>query len=446
MALGGVYDQLGGGFHRYSVDERWLVPHFEKMLYDNAQLVHLAAEAWQLAPRPLWRKVVEETTAYVMREMTSPEGAFYAAQDADSDGEEGKFFVWRPEELVAVLGADDARLVAAHFGVVPGGNFEHGATVLEVVRDEATLANELGLSVDVVQARLAAAKTKLLAERSTRVAPGRDDKVLAGWNGLMIRGLAFASRAFGRPDWASMAARAADFVLASMRTSDGGLMRSFQDGKARVDGVMEDYGDFAAGLVALYQATFAPKYLAAAVQLADLAYERFWDEGRHAYLAARKGQTDLLVPTYALHDNAFPSGASSLTEAQVALTALTGQQRHLERATVYVERLRRELLDNPFGYGHLLLAADALVDGAAEVSLVGTEAGLAPLQAVMNSRYAPTIAVLRQLTGMPVPAVCAEVLNARPARGEASAYLCRSFACQAPVSTAAELEQLIAAR
>jgi uncharacterized protein YyaL (SSP411 family) len=442
MAKGGVYDQLGGGFHRYSVDERWLVPHFEKMLYDNAQLLHLAAEAWQLAPRPLWRKVAEETVSYLEREMTSPDGAFYAAQDADSEGEEGKFFVWRPEELEAALGADDARLVAAHFNVQAGGNFEHGATVLEVVVDEAALEAQFGASA---RSRLAAAKVRLLAERAKRVPPGRDDKVLAGWNGLMIRGLAFAGRAFARPDWVAAAARAADFVLRAMRTTDGGLLRSYQEGRARLDGVLEDYGDLAAGLVALYQATFEPRYLEAAEQLADRAFDLFWDPERTAYLAAPKGQPDLLVPTYALHDNAFPSGASSLTEAQVGLAALTGHQRHLLRATTYVERLRREVLDNPFGYGHLLLAADALVDGAAELSLIGTAAGLAPLRATVDSTYAPTVSVMRQVVGQPVPTIIAQVLNDRPAQGAAAAYLCRNFACQAPVTTPEALEALLRA-
>ncbi|GMU59709.1 MAG: hypothetical protein AMXMBFR34_14720 [Myxococcaceae bacterium] len=443
MAKGGLFDHLGGGFHRYSVDERWLVPHFEKMLYDNAQLLHLYAEAFQLAPRPLWRTTVEETVAYVAREMTHDGGAFYAAQDADSEGEEGKYFVWRPEELEAALGAEEAKLLAAHFGVVPGGNFEHGASVLEVVTDAEALAKELGVPVDAVQARLTAGKAKLLEVRSARVPPGRDDKVLAGWSGLMIRGLAFASRVFGRRDWAERATRAADFVLTRMRSKDGRLFRSWQDGAHRLDGVLEDYGDVCAGLVALYQATFAPRFLEAAEHLADTASELFWDEAKRAYLAAPKGTGDLLVPTYALHDNAFPSGASSLSEAQVALAALTGRTRHLERAAAYLGKLHQPLVDSPMAYGHLWLAADAYLDGAPELTLVGRGEALDAMQRVVDSAYLPTLALHRQEAGAPVPPVAAEVLAERKVRADAAAYLCRNFACQAPVDSADALRALL---
>jgi hypothetical protein len=375
--------------------------------------------------------------------MTHEGGAFFASQDADSEGEEGKFFVWRPEELVAALGEREASLLAAHFGVKPGGNFEHGASVLTVVQSAEALAKELRLSVEEVEARLAAGKAKLLEVRSRRTPPGRDDKVLAGWNGLMIRGLAFASRVFQRPKWAEQATRAADFVLAMLRTSDGRLFRSWQDGAPRLDGVLEDYGDLCAGLVALYQATFAPRFLEAAEQLADVAAELFWDESKRAYLVAKKGTDDLLVPTYALHDTAFPSGASSLTEAQVVLAALTGRSRHLERAAAYLEKMQQPLVDNPMAYGHLWLAADAALDGAAELTLVGRGAALDELHRVVDSTYLPTVALHRLEASAPVPGVAAEVLAQRKARGAAAAYLCRNFSCQAPVESPDDLRSLL---
>jgi uncharacterized protein YyaL (SSP411 family) len=405
MALGGVYDQLGGGFHRYSVDERWLVPHFEKMLYDNAQLLHLYSEAQQVEPRALWQKTVEETVAYLQREMTSPHGAFYAAQDADSEGEEGKFFVWSAKELAALLPADQLALVREHFAVSDAGNFEHGTNVLEVVKP-------------LDDPKLVQAKAALLQERSKRVPPGRDDKILAGWNGLTIRGLALAARVFGRDDWAQAARRAADFVLEKMRTGDGALHRSWQ-GAPRLTGMLEDYGDVCAGLTGLFQTTFEKRYLDAAEQLADLAVEKFWDEKERAYLAAPKGTADLLVPTWALHDNAFPSGASSLTEAQVALTALTGHERHLERASKYLERISEEMKDNPFGFGHLWLAADAFVDGAAGLALPHARAG------ELRATYLPTVA-----------------LGALKDDAKADAfYLCRNFACLAPVTSVEDLKK-----
>ncbi|HLL54847.1 MAG TPA: thioredoxin domain-containing protein, partial [Myxococcaceae bacterium] len=242
MALGGIYDQLGGGFHRYSVDDHWLVPHFEKMLYDNAQLLHLYSEAYQLERRPLWKKVVEETVAYVRREMTSPQGGFYATQDADSEGEEGKFFVWKPAELDALLTPEQAELVKLHFGVTEEGNFEHQRTVLEVKVDVAELAKQKGRTPDEVRAVIDEARRKLFEAREQRVKPGRDDKLLTGWNGLMIRGLALASRAFGRSDWADLAKGAADFVLTQL-WKGGRLYRSHQDGVSKIDAFLEDYGD-----------------------------------------------------------------------------------------------------------------------------------------------------------------------------------------------------------
>ena len=431
MALGGIHDHLGGGFHRYSVDERWLVPHFEKMLYDTAQLIHLYAEAQQLAPRPLWGEVVERAVDWLEREMTAPGGGFFSAQDADSEGEEGIFFVWKPEEIDAALSPADAALVKAHFGVTAQGNFEGGATVLEVQ----------GPVAETDRVRLERAKQQLFDARSKRVAPGLDDKILAGWNGLMIRGLAFAARVFRKPEWTELAARATDFVLGTMRHPDGTLFRSVQRGEARHAGMLEDYGDFTAGLIALAQTTSNPKYLEAAEQLADLAFELFWDEGKKAWLAAPKGTKDLLVPTYALHDNAFPSGASTITEAQLALTAMTSKSRHLERATTYLERMKEEALENPLGFGHLLLAADTLLDGAAEVTLVGPPALLTKLQAVIDATYLPTVALLRQEAGAPIPEVTREVLSARTTAG---AYLCQHFACQRPVASVEELKKLLA--
>ncbi|QDE70829.1 MULTISPECIES: thioredoxin domain-containing protein [Myxococcus] len=445
MALGGIYDQLGGGFHRYSVDERWLVPHFEKMLYDNAQLLHLYAQAQQVEPRPLWRKVVEETVAYVRREMTDVGGGFYAAQDADSEGEEGKFFVWRPEEVRAALPEGQAELVLRHFGIKPGGNFEHGATVLEVVVPVSELARERGVSEDAVERELAAAKQTLFDVRERRVKPGRDDKLLSGWNGLMIRGLALASRVFGKPEWAKWAADAADFVLE--KAWDGTrLARSYQEGQARIDGFLEDYGDLASGLTALYQATFDVKYLEAADALVRRAVDLFWDSEKAAYLTAPRGQKDLVVATYGLFDNAFPSGASTLTEAQVELAALTGDKQHLELPERYVARMHDGLVRNAMGYGYLGLAADALLEGAASVTVAGASDDVAPLRAAMDRAFAPTVALAWKAPGQPVPALLQGTFEGRePVKGRAAAYLCRGFVCELPVTEPDVLAQRLAA-
>ncbi len=436
MALGGIYDQLGGGFHRYSVDAAWRVPHFEKMLYDNAQLLHLYAEAQLLDARPLWRSVAEGTVGWLEREMRDPSGAFYATQDADSEGEEGRFFTWTVEDFRRVLGQPLADLAGLHFGATLDGNFEHGRNVLEVQVPAAQLAARLGEPVEDVERQLAEVRSRLFAARETRVRPGRDDKVLAGWNGLVIRGLAAAARAFVRPDWAELATRAASAVV-STQWRGGRLERL--GGKPMEEGFLEDYGDFAAGLVGLAQATLDPAWLEVARDMVDAAVERFWDEGTGAYRTAVQGRVELPVPTYALHDNAFPSGASTLTEAQVGLAALTGEARHLEQAFRYLRRLRQAMVHNAFGFGHLWLAADAALDGAAEVLLVGTRAEVDSLRRAVDATWAPTVALAQVEPGR-VPAVLARLAEGRErVGGRATAYLCRDFSCAPPVTDASAL-------
>jgi uncharacterized protein YyaL (SSP411 family) len=281
-----------------------------------------------------------------------------------------------------------------------------------------------------------------LSARDARVAPGRDDKVLAGWNGLMIRGLAFAARVFRRDDWKALATRAADGLLARLWRS-GQLLRAYQDGHARIPGFIEDYGDVAAGLTSLYQATFESKYLEAADQIARRAVELFWDEERQAYLSAPKGQKDLLCPTYALHDNAFPSGASSLTEAQVALAALTGAPEHLAQAGRYLRKMAKEAARNPFAFGHLLLAADAFIDGAAEVVISAPSDERHSWIAAVDGAYAPTVALSARGPD-PIPALLAEMMRGKGlVGGRPAAYVCRNFACDAPITDPAALRRAL---
>jgi hypothetical protein len=361
--------------------------------------------------------------------MTDARGGFYATQDADSEGEEGKFFVWKPEEVRAVLPPELAELALRHFRITATGNFEHGATVLEAV-----VPVEEG-----EERRLSEARRRLFEAREKRVKPGRDDKILAGWNGLMIRGLAFAGRVFERADWVELARRSADFILAELWDGQH-LRRSYQEGQARIPGFIEDYGDLAAGLTALYQATFAPRYLEAAEALVKVAEARFWDAEKRAYLTAPVGQQDLVVANYATFDNAFPSGASTLTEAQVALAALTGNKQHLELPERYVSRMREQLRQNPMGYGHLGLAADALVEGAPSVTFAGTREAVAPLLAVTRTSYAPTFAFAWKDPGAPVPPSMRENFEGRePVGGQGAAYLCRHFACEPPTTVPEEL-------
>ncbi|MBX7099078.1 MAG: thioredoxin domain-containing protein [Myxococcaceae bacterium] len=436
MAAGGIHDHLGGGFHRYAVDERWLVPHFEKMLYDNAQLLRLYAEGFQLTFDDRFREVAEGIAGYLEREMREPHGGYVAAFDADSEGEEGKFFVWTPAELEQALGESDARLAAEYFQVTAAGSFEHGTSVLETPRSLAEVARAVGMAEDVARMRLMTIRGCLLEVRSRRVPPGRDDKVLTGWNGLTIDALAFASRVFDRRDWRTLAQDAARFALRTLVKPDGTLWRSFQGGVARHQGLLEDSGGLALGLVSLYQADGDAQWLEAAEKIADAAVTTFWDKQREAFWSAPRGTPNLVVPPYSMHDNATPAGASTLTHALVGLAALTGRARHLERATVYLERMREELVHNPFGYGHLWLAADAALDGAAELTLVGPARARMPFVSAVAARFCPTLHLAVHEPGAPVPAVLAEQLAHRAAGDGVQAYLCRNFSCLPPMSTA----------
>ncbi len=442
MALGGIFDQLGGGFHRYSVDERWLIPHFEKMLYDNAQLLHLYTEAWQLTASPLYRKTAEATASFLLREMRSKDGCFFAAYDADSEGEEGKFFAWTRAEIESLLPTTDADLFCKHYNVTAAGNFEHHTNVLEVVRPVNELAQELGTSADEIEAKLASARKTLLAVRSKRVWPGLDDKVLTGWNGLTIRGLAFAAGVFDRPEWTAAAKVCADVLLKQLVLNDGTLMRVWQDQHARLPGMAEDYGHLSLGLLALYQTTFEAQYLESAAQLADAGYRLCWDLDAQAFRTAPKSQADLLMSTFALHDNAIASGASTLCDAFVSLAALIGDGRWLERAEVYLSRMKAEMAGRPLSYGHLWMAADSLVDGAAEVTLLGDDDG--SFLKSIRSQFRPTLSVHSLPTGsQPAPAAEA-VLRPRMGAKAPAAFLCQHFSCQRPVHDVATLQQLFA--
>ncbi|MBX6341813.1 MAG: thioredoxin domain-containing protein, partial [Thermomicrobiaceae bacterium] len=275
MARGGIYDQVGGGFHRYAVDAVWLVPHFEKMLYDNALLARVYALAYQATGGSLYRRVAEETCDYVLREMTSPEGAFYSTQDADSEGEEGKFYVWTPEEIDAALPPREAEIAKRYFGVTEAGNFE-GKTVLSVPEPPERVAADLAMSPDALEAAVREIRDRLYAARAGRVWPGRDEKVLAAWNGLMLRALAEVGAALDRPDYVDAAARCARFLRDHLDRG-GTLSRVFKDGRAHVDGYLEDYAALADGLVSLYEATFEPAWLDWARDLLARAVDRFAD-------------------------------------------------------------------------------------------------------------------------------------------------------------------------
>ena len=320
MANGGIYDQLGGGFARYSVDEYWLVPHFEKMLYDNALLARLYLEAYEATGDGFYRRIAEETLDYVMRDMRSPEGGFYSAEDADSEGVEGKFYVWTPEEIEATLEPEDAKLAERYWDVTERGNFE-GKNILNVPRPPEAVADEFGLSTEELWQRILLIRERLFTEREKRVRPGRDEKVLAAWNGLMLRAFALAAGATGREEYLRVAKENAVFLLEKL-VVDGRLRRSYKDGQARLNGYLEDYACVADGLVELYEATFETRWLREAASLADAILGLFWEEAEGAFYDTAADHEELVTRPRDVYDNASPSGNSVAVDVLLRLSVL----------------------------------------------------------------------------------------------------------------------------
>jgi uncharacterized protein YyaL (SSP411 family) len=442
MAQGGMYDQLGGGFHRYSTDGSWLVPHFEKMLYDNSQLARVYLHAWQVTGDAFYRRVCTETLDYVLREMTDPDGGFYSTQDADSDGEEGKYFVWTAEELWQLLG-DDAVLFNDVYGVTRHGNFE-GRNILHVARSEADVAKQHGLSEEKLAQILAQAKEKLLMARGQRNAPARDEKVLTAWNGLMLAAFAEAARVLGREDYRLAAIRNADFLLQTMRTPEGRLWRTWKPGHtARLNGFLEDYTNLSEGLLALYQTTFDARYFQAARDLVEQVNIHFAAPDGLFYDTSDDHET-LVTRPRDVQDNAVPAGNSVLATVCLRLAAFTGEERYARMAEAGLRALQATLGEHPSAFGQWLLACELLIDGGLEVALVGDSASedTRALLEVVQRLYRPALVMALKQPGEVSPVALLEgreLLNER-----ATAYVCRHFACRLPVNQAEDLrEQLI---
>ena len=444
MARGGMYDQIGGGFHRYSVDAIWLVPHFEKMLYDNAQLSRLYLHAWQLSGEPFYRRIAEEIYDYILREMTSPEGGFYSATDADSEGEEGRFFVWEPDELVRILGEDDARIASVYWGVSDYGNFE-GRNILYVPDDDDVAAEKLGLSVDDLRARIGAIKARLYAARAERIPPGLDDKVLTAWNGLMLASLAEGARVLGREDYREAAVRNADFLLQAMMTDDGRLLRTYKDGHGKLNGYLEDYANLIDGLLELYQTTFDERCFTAARRLADAALARFAAEDG-GFFDTSDDHEELLARPRTLQDNATPSGGAMLAKNLIRLAAYTGEARYEEAARRALRLLVNAMAQVPAAFGEALGAVELLVAQLAEVALVGDPADDATqeLLTVVQEPYRPNVIVALASGDVAVNQSAIPLLHGRTMRdGRPTVYVCRNFTCANPVHMPEEVAELL---
>jgi len=442
MALGGIYDQLGGGFHRYSVDAIWLTPHFEKMLYDNAQLLRTYLHAWQITQKPLYRRVIDETIDYVLREMTAPAGGFYSTQDADSEGEEGKFFVWTPDEIEAVLGAERARLFNAYYGVSRHGNFE-GKNILNVNMTVADVARRFGTDEETARTALAEGRQQLFAAREERIKPGRDEKILTEWNGLMIHALVECGAVLGRTDALDAAQNAADFILQQMSQPDGKLYRSYKDERARFNAYLEDYASFIRALIALYETTFDLRWLGEASRLTRLMIEQFGDEQRHGFFQTGADHESLVVRRKDFIDNAVPSGNSLAAEALLRLSVLTGANDYREKAMGILLLMKDAMARQPTGFGRLLGVLHALLTPSQEVAIVGDPdaADTQTLLAEVRKRYLPdTVVALKR----PDEESMLPLLAERTAiDNQATAYVCEAYACKLPVTAAADLAALL---
>jgi hypothetical protein len=438
MARGGIYDQLGGGFHRYSVDQVWLVPHFEKMLYDQAQLTLLYLQAWQATRDPEYRRVTEETLDYVVREMTHPEGGFYSTQDADSEGEEGKFFLWDRAEIEGLLDPETARAALRYWGVADGPNFE-GRSILHVPRDPAEVAVALGVTPERLAELLPTARAALFAHRESRVKPGRDEKVLAGWNGMMLRAFAEASRALGRPDYLKVAERNAGFLLSALIVN-GRLLRTWKDGRAKLLGYLEDHAMLIDGLLALHEATLDHRWLDAARRLGGAMVDLFWDPQAEGFFDTGRDHETLVVRPRSLFDSAVPCGSSVAADVLLRLAVLTGDSDLARRGTETIRSVAPLMGRYPSGFGRFLAALDFHLGSPVEVALIwahGSPPGQAePLLAEVFHRYLPN----RVLTGG-VEGAGNELplLTAKRAFGRPTAYVCEGYACQAPTTEPAEL-------
>ena len=435
MARGGMYDQLGGGFHRYSTDGYWLVPHFEKMLYDNALLSRLYLHAYQVTGRDFYRRITEETLDYVLREMTNGDGGFYSTQDADSEGVEGKFFLWTPQEVEEALGKEDAVLFNAYYGVTPQGNFE-GENILHVPREASMVAAEMGVEVERLEAAIQRGKEILLKVRNQRVYPGRDEKILTAWNGLMLRSFAEAAAVLRRGDYRKAAIANASLITQVLQR-DGRLLRTYKDGQAKLKGYLEDYSFLIDGLLALYELTFDPHWLAQARRLVDGMLDLFWEEKEGAFYDTGRDHESLVVRPQELFDNATPCGSSVATEVLLHMALLTGEESYKRRASATLQSMGPLLPQYALGMGRWLAALDLYLHQPKEIAIIGPREDPATrdLLEVVYSRYLPNRVVAgteeEDLMGsheLPLLRYRTKI-DGRP-----TAYVCENYVCQLPVT------------
>ena len=440
MAQGGMYDQLGGGFHRYSTDIKWLVPHFEKMLYDNAQLAVVYYEAYQITNDRFYRQIADQTLDYVLRDLTDSNGGFHSSEDADSEGEEGIFYVWTPNEITEILNPETSELVQEYYGVTEQGNFENGTSILHIPVPLEQFAKNKALSESHINATMNQARYELLAIRAGRIRPGKDDKIIASWNGLMIRAFCKGYQITGNRNYLYAAVGSADFILSSMRNKQGELFRIYRAGEAKVPGFIDDYAFVIAGLIDLYESTFDWKWLEAADDLTHSMMELFWDnENAGFYFHSGKDQS-VINRTKEYHDKALPSGNAVAVQDLLRLAVLLNRDEYRQNAHRTLLALSMQCSQSPRGYEETVVGLEFLLHTPPEIAIVGSAdaADTRQLIDIAYTQYLPDriIALLDPISPQAesyqkkIPLLKGKTtLN-----GTATVYVCHNYSCNLPVA------------
>ena len=448
MRLGGIYDQLGFGFHRYSTDALWLVPHFEKMLYDQAMLIMAYTEAYQVTGKVLYAGVAEEISAYILRDMTSAEGGFFSAEDADSEGIEGIFYLWTPREIQKILGEEEASLFVKVFSVKEGGNFEDAGpghnidqNILHLQKTLPQLSKELGISENQLHSRLEDGRLKLFRAREKRIHPLKDDKILTDWNGLMIAALAKAGNVLDNQKYTTAAAKAADFVLQNLTDDKGRLLKRYRQGKAGLSAHLNDYAFMVWGLLELYQATFEIKYLKDAVELNQQMLSHFWDEENGGLYMTADDSEKLLVRSKTIYDGAIPSGNSVAVFNLLRLGHMTGKADYLTKAERIIKSFSVEIAQHPAGHCQLMVALEFALNPNYEVVIVGNpqRKDTMSMLAALRKPFLPEKVVLFRPVdheaAAEVTGIASYTLSMAAKNGRATAYVCQEFACKLPTTS-----------
>ncbi len=447
MRQGGIYDHLGNGFHRYSTDERWLVPHFEKMLYDQAMLAIAYIDMYQATGDLRYRRTVEDIFTYVFRDLTSREGAFYSSENADSEGEEGKFYSWTPQEVVAVLGPGTGEIFNRFFGVDEAGDLHDGRSVLHPTSTVEDFAAQLGVDTDELDSDLSTATRELFISREQRVRPSKDDKILTDWNGLMIAALAKASQAFDEPEYAAAAERAADFIKSNLMRSDGRLLHRYRDKEAAIPAFLDDYAFLTWGLIELYEATFKPAYLSQALSLTEDMIRLFGDEqsGRF-FLTAADGEELIMRPTEA-YDGAIPSGNSIAALNLLRLGKLAQRSEFLDRAWELFRSFSAQVNKYPAGFSQLLIAVDFFIGPSSELVVAGEigDEKTEKMIKVIRTHFLPRNVVLLNSgdSGREIEGIAPFIRGQGKVNGAAAVYVCENFTCKLPVLSESDLETIL---